>query len=95
MSFRTVIITSPAKLSLKDNCLFIRGDKNKLVNLSEIHTLIIESQKEELINILNKEIKFNGKKMYLVNAIPIFISKCLTFLENGKNKEICYYEYGV
>lgn len=43
MGFRTVLIQSPCKLTYKDGFLILRGSTVRMVHLSEIHTLIIDS----------------------------------------------------
>ncbi len=43
MGFRTVLIQSPCKLTYKDGFLILRGNTVKMVHLSEIHTLIVDS----------------------------------------------------
>ncbi len=43
MSFRTIIISSRAKLETKMNYLIVRGEKDQRVHLSEIHTIIVDS----------------------------------------------------
>lgn len=60
MSFRTIIIASPAKLSFKDNYLLIRGEDTAMVHLSEIHTIIVESTMVQITSHLLNEI-FNYK----------------------------------
>lgn len=56
--------------------------------------LLDTEYKQELVNILNKEIKFNDKNMYVINAIPIFIGSCVAILE-GKSVEYIAYEFEV
>lgn len=59
MSFRTVMISSPAKLSFKDNYLYIRGETNSMIHLSEIHTLMIESTMVQITaRLLNELLNF-------------------------------------
>ncbi|QEN04728.1 type II CRISPR-associated endonuclease Cas1 [Thiospirochaeta perfilievii] len=43
MSFRTVLVTSKCKLSYKNEHLYVRSDDLKLIHLSEIEMLIIDS----------------------------------------------------
>lgn len=43
MGFRTVVIRKPCKLSYKNECLVIRADEARVIHLSEIHTLLIDS----------------------------------------------------
>ena len=43
MTWRTVAISSPAKLDLKLNSMVVRGDGLKKIHLSELSTLIIEN----------------------------------------------------
>lgn len=43
MSWRTVVITSHAKLTYKNDYMIVRTDKVQMIHLSEIHTLIIDS----------------------------------------------------
>lgn len=62
MSFRTVLITKPAKLSFKDNYLLIRGDETNMVHLSEINTILLESQMVQITSrLLNEIINFKIK----------------------------------
>lgn len=43
MSWRIVYIESKVKVSYKNGFMVVRGDETKLIHLSEIHTVIIES----------------------------------------------------
>ncbi len=43
MGFRTVVIRTPCKLSYKNECLIIRAEEARIIHLSEIHTLLIDS----------------------------------------------------
>ena len=43
MSWRTVVITNKCKLSYKNNYLIIRKEDNKMIHLSEVGTIIIDS----------------------------------------------------
>ena len=62
MSFRTVIISQPAKLSFKDNFLLIRGETTNMVHLSEIHTILIESTMVQITTrLMNELINFKIK----------------------------------
>ena len=49
--------------------------------------------KYKLIDVCNKEVFICGKKQYLSNAIPIFITSVFDFLENEKESEILNYEF--
>ena len=62
MSFRTVVIVNKAKLTYKNNYLVVRNNETKMIHLSEINTLIIDSTAvtitSYLINeLLNRKIK--------------------------------------
>ena len=62
MSFRTVLISQPAKLSFKDNFLLIRGESTNMIHLSEIHTIIIESSMVQITaRLMNEMINFKIK----------------------------------
>lgn len=41
--FRTVVIESPCKVTYKDGFMVVRGDDLRLVHLSELHTLILDT----------------------------------------------------
>lgn len=43
MGFRTVLIQSPCKLNYKDGFLILRGTDVRMIHISEIHTLIVDS----------------------------------------------------
>lgn len=43
MSWRTVVIRTKAKLSYSNNYLVIKGDESRMIHLSEINSVIIES----------------------------------------------------
>lgn len=64
MSFRTVIITSKCKLSYKNDHLYVRGDELKLIHLSEIEILIIESTQVLITSYLLCELV--KRKIYVV-----------------------------
>ena len=49
--------------------------------------------KYKLIDVCNKEVFICGKKQYLSNTIPIFITSVFDFLENEKESEILNYEF--
>lgn len=43
MSWRTILVTNKAKLSYKNNYLLVRNDEIKMIHLSEIDTIIIDT----------------------------------------------------
>ena len=52
MSWRTVVIKSHAKISYKNEYMVVRGDEVKMVHLSEIHTVIIDSTQVSMTSFL-------------------------------------------
>ncbi len=65
MAFRTVIISNPAKLSFKENHLMIIGETTKMVHLSEISVLIIESNLVQITaRLINELINFKIKLIF-------------------------------
>ena len=65
MSFRTVLITKKSKLSYKDNFLLIQGDDINMVHLSEINTVIIESNMVQLSAYLLSQLSKNKIKLII------------------------------
>lgn len=65
MSFRTVVISQKSKLSFKDNFLVIQNDDIKMVHLSEIHTLIIESTMVQISSYLMAQLSANKIKLII------------------------------
>ena len=63
MSFRTIIITQKAKLSYKDNFMMITGEDVKMVHLSEINTIIVESNMVQISAYLLNQIAKNKIKL--------------------------------
>ncbi|MBW6409668.1 type II CRISPR-associated endonuclease Cas1 [Clostridium weizhouense] len=62
MSWRTVVISSKSKLSYKNNYLIVRNDDVKMIHLSEINTLVIDTTLVSITSILicellNRKIK--------------------------------------
>lgn len=62
MSWRTVVISSKCKLSYKNNYLIVRNDDVKMIHLSEVNTLIIDTTLVSITSILlcellNRKIK--------------------------------------
>lgn len=62
MSWRTVVVQSRAKLSYKNGCMIIRTDDVRLIHLSEINTLIVDSMQVSinsflLCELIKKKIK--------------------------------------
>lgn len=55
MSWRTVVITKRAKLSYKNDYLIIRNEDVKMIHLSEINTLIIDSTAVSITSYLISE----------------------------------------
>lgn len=52
MSWRTIVISSKCKLSYKNNYLIVRNDDVKLIHLSEINTLVIDTTLVSITSIL-------------------------------------------
>lgn len=52
MSWRTVVIQSHAKLNYKNDFLLVRTDDVKMIHLSEIHTILIDSTQVSLTSYL-------------------------------------------
>lgn len=65
MSFRTVVISQKAKLSYKDNFLVIQNDDLKMVHLSEINTLIVESTMVQISAYLLAQLSANKIKLII------------------------------
>lgn len=63
MSFRTVVITQKAKLSYKDNFMLVQGEELKMVHLSEINTIIVESNLVQISAYLLNQIAKNKIKL--------------------------------
>ncbi len=63
MSWRTVVIRSRAKLELKLDYLFVRGETNQKIHVSEINVLIIESTAVALTAALLAELVKNRVKV--------------------------------
>ena len=55
MTWRTVVITNKAKLSYKNDYLIVRNDEVKLIHLSEINTLIIDTTAATMTSYLISE----------------------------------------
>lgn len=56
MSWRTVIISSKCKLSYKNNYMIVRNDEVKMVHLSEINTLVIDTTQVSITTLLMCEL---------------------------------------
>lgn len=63
MSWRTVYISSQAHLSYKNNFLVIRGEDTKQVHISEINTIIIDSNTSTISTYLLNELVNNKIKI--------------------------------
>ena len=55
MTWRTVVITNKAKLSYKNDYLIVRNDEVKLIHLSEINTIIIDTTAATMTSYLISE----------------------------------------
>lgn len=55
MTWRTVVVTNKAKLSYKNDYLIVRNDEVKLIHLSEINTLIIDTTAATMTSYLISE----------------------------------------
>ncbi len=49
-------------------------------------------QKYELINVLNRTMKIEGREQYVANAIPIYIQSVFNALENKEESKVLNYE---
>ncbi len=65
MSWRTVVIKSHAKISYKNEYMIVRGDDVKMVHLSEIHTVIIDSTQVSMTSFLLCELLKRKVKIIL------------------------------
>lgn len=52
MSWRTIVIRSHAKITYKNDYLVVRGEDVKMIHLSEIHTVIIDSTQVSMTSYL-------------------------------------------
>ena len=68
MSWRTVVVSSRAKLDLSMNYLEIRMEETKKIHLSEIHTLIVESTAVSLTACLLSELMRRKVKVIFCDA---------------------------
>lgn len=57
--------------------------------------LSIENYKEKLIALLSKEVLYNGKSIYLDNAIRLYVEDLFLYLKTGDESKIRFIEYGV
>jgi len=57
--------------------------------------MLDKDYKMELIDLLNKDIYYNGKNTYLINAIQVYVHKCMYVLEKNNIGEYVPYEYGI
>lgn len=67
MSWRTVYISSQSHLSYKNNFLVIRGEDTKQVHISEINTIIIDSNTSTISTYLLNELVNNKIKVIFCN----------------------------
>ncbi|MEG0129048.1 type II CRISPR-associated endonuclease Cas1 [Clostridium sp.] len=56
MSWRTLVISSKCKLSYKNNYLIVRNDDVKMIHLSEVNTLVIDTTNVSITTILMCEL---------------------------------------
>lgn len=54
MSWRTIVVQSRAKLSYKNGYMIARGEDVKMVHLSEINTVIIDSTQVSMTSYLKR-----------------------------------------
>lgn len=66
MTWRTVVITNKAKLSYKNNYLVVRTDEVKMIHLSEINTLILDSTAVTITSYLISEMLSRKIKIIFV-----------------------------
>ena len=62
MTWRTVVVTNKAKLSYKNDYLIVRNDEVKLIHLSEINTLIIDTTAATMTSYLISEMLIQVNK---------------------------------
>jgi CRISPR-associated protein Cas1 len=79
MSFRTVVITSAAKLSYKDGHLIVRADEAKMIHLSEIGVLLIDSTMVTLTSYLLCELVKQKIKVIFCDELRNPISELLPY----------------
>lgn len=80
MTWRTVVVTSKAKLSYKNNYLLIRNDEVRMIHLSEISSIIVDSTAVTLTSyliceLLNRKIKIvfcDDKRNPVGEVIPYY-----------------------
>lgn len=69
MSFRTILINNACKLSYKNDHLIIRNDDVKLIHLSEINTIIIDSTMVTITSYLISELIKNKIKVIFCDEL--------------------------
>lgn len=67
-----------------------------LVDLYVIKKIVnIDNYKNEFINMLSLNVKYQNKSVYLDNAIHLYVEDLLLFLKDGNIEKIRFIEYGV
>ena len=51
--------------------------------------------KRDLVQLLNKNVQFCGKNMFLTNAINVFVNNALRAVDENRITEYSFYEYGL
>ena len=51
--------------------------------------------KRDLVQLLNKNVQFCGKNMFLTNAINVFVNNSLRAVDENRITEYSFYEYGL
>ena len=51
--------------------------------------------KKDLVQLLNKNVQFCGKNMFLTNAINVFVINALRAVDENRITEYSFYEYGL
>ncbi len=82
MSFRTVLITQKAKLSYKDNFMVISGEEMKMIHLSEINIIIIESNMVQISAYLLNQIIKNKIKLIICDEKHNPIAEMVAYFSN-------------
>lgn len=87
LKFRTVIIKKRAKLEYQLNYFVVRGETEKRVHLSEIHTIIIENTATVVTTVLLCELMKRNIQIIFCDEKHIPCFSCVPFSGNYENSK--------
>jgi CRISPR-associated protein Cas1 len=88
MEFRNIIVSRPARLSIRHNQLCIKQEQEILIPLEDICTLMLESRQIQISAAAMEELAVQGVTVFLCDAQHMPSAQLLAFNQFSRKKKL-------